>query len=103
MKPEAEMKTYTNEERRDHVAAWKTSGLVRSAYAKEKGIHPATFCKWAKDSEQKGRGFVELSMEASYQGRQEIIIEKGDIHIRLPAEMLERVLGAVLSISGGSL
>ncbi|MDR1398663.1 MAG: hypothetical protein LBJ41_01895 [Treponema sp.] len=95
------MKAYTNEERQNHVAVWKTSGLARSAYAKEKGIHPATFCKWAKESEQKGQGFVELSMGASDQGNPEIIIDKGDVRIHLPSEMLERVLGAVFSRSGG--
>ena len=96
------MKTYTNEERRSHVAAWKAGGLSRSAYARGQGIPVTSFCKWAKEGRPKGRGFVELPQRAFRQGNGEIIIDKGDVRIRLPTEMLERVLGAVLGISGGA-
>ncbi|MDR3338126.1 MAG: transposase [Treponema sp.] len=94
------MKRYTNEGREKHVAAWKTSGLARSAYAREQGIHPTTFCKWVKKGGQKGHGFVELPKMSLYQGNGEIEIEKGDIHIHLPTEMLETVLKAVFDNSG---
>jgi len=95
------MKRYTNEERENHVAAWKTSGLARSAYAREQGIHPTTFCKWVKERGQKEQGFVELPGAALYQGNGEIIIDKGDARIRLPAEMLGTVLKTVFDNCGG--
>jgi transposase-like protein len=94
------MKTYTNEERQRHVAAWKAGGLSRSAYAREQGISVTSFCTWAKEGRLGGGGFVELPSTAFRQGNQEIIIDKGDVRIRLPAEMLETVLGTVLGISG---
>jgi hypothetical protein len=95
------MKTYTNEERLNHVAAWKAGGLSRSAYARGQGIPVTSFCTWAQEGGPRGRGFVQLPPTAFGQGNQEIIIDKGDVRIRLPAEMLERVLGAVLGGSGG--
>jgi transposase len=95
------MKTYTNEERRNHVAAWEAGGLSRSAYARGQGISVTSFCTWAKEGRPKGRGFVELPRMAFRQGNQEISIDKGDLRIRLPAEMLETVFRAVLGISGG--
>jgi hypothetical protein len=97
------MKTYTNEERQNHVAAWKAGGLSRSAYARGQGIPTATFCTWAKEGRPKGRGFVELPRTVFRPGNGEIIIDKGDVRIRLPAEMLEAVFRTVLGISGGPL
>jgi hypothetical protein len=97
------MKTYTNEERQNHVAAWKAGGLSRSAYARGQGIPTTSFCKWAKEGGPGGRGFVELPRTAFHQGNREIIIDKGDVRIRLPAEMLEAVFRAVLGVSGGPL
>jgi transposase-like protein len=94
------MKSYTDEERKNHVAAWKAGGLSRSAYARGQGLPVTTFCKWANEEEAKGQGFVELTTTAGFQEKQEIIIEKKDVRIRLPVEMLERVLGTVLGISG---
>jgi hypothetical protein len=96
------MKTYTNEERRNHVAAWKAGGLSRSAYARGQGIPVTSFCKWAQEGGPRGRGFVELPHAVFHQGNQEIIIGKGDVRIRLPVEMLERVLQAVFASSGGT-
>ena len=95
------MKTYTDKERQNHVAAWKAGGLSRSAYARGQGIPVTTFCKWANEEGPKGQGFVELTATAGFPGKQEIIIEKKDVRIRLPAEMLEAVLRIVLGISGG--
>jgi hypothetical protein len=48
------------------------------------------------------RRFVELPHAAFRQGNQEIIIDKGDVRIRLPVEMLERVLQVVFASSGGT-
>jgi transposase-like protein len=96
------VKTYTNEERRNHVAAWKAGGLSRSAYARGHGIPTTSFCKWANEGGPRSRGFVQLPQTSFHQGNQEIIIDKGDVRIRLPGEMLERVLQAVLVISGGT-
>jgi hypothetical protein len=95
------MKTYTNEERLNHAAAWKAGGLSRSAYAQGQGIPVTSFCKWAKEGGPKGRGFFQLPPTAFGQGNQEIIIDKGDVRTRLPAEMPERFLRTVLGSSGG--
>jgi hypothetical protein len=95
------MKTYRNEERQNHVAAWKAGGLSRSAYARGQGIPVTSFCKRAKEDRPRGRGFVELPPTAFRRGNQEIIIDKGDVRIRLPAEMPEAVFRTVSGISGG--
>jgi hypothetical protein len=95
------MKTYTNEERKNHAAAWKAGGLSRSAYARGQGISVTSLCKWAQEGEPRNRGFVQLPQTAFGQGNQEIIIDKGDVRIRLPSEMLEAVFRAVLGSSGG--
>jgi hypothetical protein len=96
------MKTYTNEERKNHVAAWKAGDLSRNAYARGHGIPVASFCKRAQEDGPRGREFVELPHAAFRPGNREIIIDKGDIRIRFPVETLERVLQAVFAISGGT-
>jgi hypothetical protein len=94
------MTRYSIEEKAKLLDGWRGSGKKAWAFAKEKGINPQTFTKWTKGKE--GPGFVELrSVPPETAARKEIVIEKGDMKIRLPSDWAARELCAVLESLGG--
>ena len=70
------------------IEDWQKSGKKAWAYAKENGLIPQTFAAWTKGLKEKPAGFVEIKSKIKPQLQQsEILIEKGDLRIHLPAGM----------------
>ena len=50
-----ERKIYTLEEKRQHVASWRTSGLTRQQYCELHSIKCSTFREWPQDTKAERR------------------------------------------------
>jgi len=89
----------SKEEKAMWLSDWKQSGKKAWAYAKENGLIPQTFCSWAKNEAKKASGFVELPVRVNPKPEQprEIIVEKGDIRIRVPLSVWIEYPGAVMA------
>jgi len=77
---------FSKEEKAMWLSDWKQSGKKAWAYAKENGLIPQTFCSWAKSDAKKASGFVEIPVHVKPKPEQpqEIVVEKGDMRIRIP-------------------
>jgi hypothetical protein len=79
---------YSKEEKAMRLEDWRGSGQCANAYAKANGIVPWTFHRWVKEEAQTAHGFVEVSAQAMPSVRnQEVVVEKGEIRIHIPATM----------------
>jgi len=75
---------YSKEEKLNWISSWKESGKKAWTYAKEKGLSPRTFMKWVKAETKQNPDFIEVNPKLiSLQQSSDIIIEKGDVRIRL--------------------
>jgi len=86
------MANYTKKERQEHLENWRKGGLSKNAYAKASGISPRTFTGWTwQTKKEKDHGFVEIKAKKLSGNSHGIVIEKGNITIRLPlsADMKE--------------
>jgi len=95
---------YSTEEKAKMLEEWKRSGKKAWGYAQEKGLIPQTFSRWAKKERGKGSGFVAVAARAvvpELAGR-EIVIEKGDIRIRLPLDIRYNELRTVVEALGAA-
>jgi len=95
---------YSTEEKAKMLEEWKQSGKKAWKYAQEKGLIPQTFCRWARKEREKGTGFVAVTARAVVPvlaGR-EIVIEKGDIRIRLPLDVRCNELRTVVEALGAA-
>ena len=96
------MTRYSIEEKAKLLEGWRGSGKNAWVYAKEKGINPQTFSKWAK--REAPLGFVEVKQTAGtgiLALGNEILIEKGDLKIRLPTGSSVRDVCTLLECVGG--
>ena len=89
---------YSNEEKTMWLEDWRQSGKTAWTYAKENGINPQTFCGWVKREKRAASGFVEIPKQLTPkpEGRQEILIEKGDIKIHIPLSVWIKSPGAIM-------
>jgi len=94
------MKSYTEKERNEHIENWKNGTLSKAAYAKSAGIVTTTFYKWAQETKKRKKGFVEIRKKKILGTVQEIIIEKGNLTIRLPLSAGAEGLRTVVSAFG---
>jgi hypothetical protein len=95
------MTRYSIDEKAKLLEDWRGSGKKAWIYAKENGINPQTFSKWAK--REAGPGFVEVKQAAGTGMRScgnEILIEKGDLGIRLPLSINVRDVCAIVERVG---
>jgi hypothetical protein len=78
------MKRYRQEEKARQLEEWKQSGMTAWAYAKAKSLNPQTFNKWTQSGMK--RQFVEIAVpiQERTRGKQEILIEKGEVKIHVP-------------------
>ena len=97
------MKSYTERERQEHIENWKKSNLAKTAYAKSAGIFPTTFYNWVKEkTRKKKQGFVEINKRLVARSGQDIVIEKGDITVRIPLPTGANELQTVFSALAGT-
>ena len=93
------MKSYTETERQEHLAAWKNGNLSKAAYAKSAGIYPTTFYSWTRGTFGKTeQGFVEINKQIIQKNKEEIVIEKGTIIIRVPLSADRQELEKVFNV-----
>jgi len=92
---------YSEEEKAMWLEDWKRSGKSVNAYARENGLVPWTFNKWTKEEQEPQSGFVEIP--APVMPAPEIVIEKGDVKIRIPLEISGGALRAVMEGLGAAL
>jgi len=76
---------FREEEKAMWLEDWRRSGKKAWAYANENGLIPQTFVGWAKAKPGSKPCFVEIATKAiSVEGREEILIEKGEVKIHIP-------------------
>jgi transposase-like protein len=94
------MTRYNAEEKTAWFEQWKTSGKRAWVFAGEHGIKGRTFSKWVKKQESEGKQFVEIRPERIACCAGEIVVEKGDIKVRLPLGMSGKEIRAVMEGMG---
>jgi hypothetical protein len=95
------MKRCSAEEKAMWVKDWKRSGKKAWAYAKENGLNGQTFKKWTQEGEDTS-GFVEMRpiLPGAVWHDREILIEKGEMKIHLPAGISGDELRTVIELLG---
>ena len=96
---------FSEEEKAMWLEDWRQSGKSAWAYAKENGFVPQTFVKWVKAGAGAKPCFVEVPAVIMPPPRDagEILVEKGDVKIRIPLEPGRGELRAVMEWIGGAL
>jgi len=99
------MKKYSEEERSMWLEDWRQSEKSAWAYAKENGLNPQTFVNWTKTKKETSQSFIEVPAKAiqPQQYLPEILIEKGDVKIRIPLMIGRGELRAVMEGLGAAL
>ena len=102
------MKHCSKAERAMWLEDWKQSGKSACAYAKENGINQQTFINWTKAWNEPKHNFVEVAAASTAAVKQpmcmpDILIEKGDVKIRIPLVINPNQLRAVIEGIGASL
>jgi transposase-like protein len=109
------MKKYSVEEKAKFIAEWEKSGKSRRAFSLERGLKEQTFGKWVREEPEEGLQFVEVGRRRKKSAEQvpakavsgprltavhEMVVEKGDIKIRLPLGVSETGLARVIRALG---
>jgi hypothetical protein len=96
------MKAYTETERQEHLENWERGNLSKAAYAKLAGIYPTTFYTWTRGVGKTGEKFVEINRHLIPKTREDIVIEKGTLTIRIPLSSgvneLKKILSALKEV-----
>ena len=94
---------FSEEEKAMWLEDWRQSGKNAWAYAKENGIIPQTFARWAKAKTGNKCRFVEIPAAALPEIRnQEMVIEKGEVKIHVPVTVGAGELRTIISALGGA-
>ena len=97
------MKIYTEAERREHVENWKNGAMSKSGYAKSAGIFPTTFYHWTKEKpEGKNQGFIEINKRVISKAEGDIVIEKGNLTIRVPLSTGSKEIKTIVAALEGT-
>jgi transposase-like protein len=101
---EKPMTQYNSEERTAHLNEWEKSGKSVMEYCRENNIRSTTFYGWTKHSRkkksQKEIPFVELKSKPRMRPPQNIILEKNDLKIHIPADLSTADLKPLLKLLG---
>ncbi len=89
---------YSKEEKALWLEDWQQSGQGSSAYAKANGLNPQTFERWIKTEREPESEFIEVHLPEAMTGsqRQEILIEKGKMRIRITTPLGCNELRAIM-------
>jgi hypothetical protein len=89
---------FSEEEKAMWLEDWRRSGKSAWTYARENGLVPQTFAKWAKGKDGAQQCFVEVAAPMMPAQRQvpEILIEKGEVRIHIPLALGREELRAVM-------
>jgi transposase-like protein len=94
------MTRYSAEEKAKWLEVWKSSGKGAWEFARENGLKGQTFSKWVKRRECGGKRFVEIKPAGAVRRIGEIIVEKGEIKVRLPFGMSGKEIRTVMEGTG---
>jgi len=96
---------YNKEERVMFLEDWKQSGKSAWNYAKENRLSWKTFKSWTEDKPEVEPRFVEVPAQIMKPPLRmpEILIEKGDVKIRIPLAISSGDLRAVMEGLGAAL
>lgn len=93
---------FTREEKLNHIAIWKASGLNRKDYAASKGIKEDTFYRWIcemQSSSEIGKSFVEIRQTGvQILGEDVIRIRKAGMEIEVPLAAFEEAVRVLVAI-----
>ena len=89
---------YSKEEKTMWLEDWRQSGKSAWTYARQNVIVPKTFSRWTKSETEKASGFVEIPVgkKPKPELSQEILIEKGEIKIRIPLPVWIECSGIIM-------
>ena len=92
----------SNEEKMKYLTEWKKSGIKAWTFAKEKGLCPQTFTKWVKKGKKKRNNFVEVGtkIKTPFENGHEILVEKGELKIKIPTMLGQEGLRMVINALG---
>ena len=94
---------FSEEEKAMWLEDWRRSGKKAWTYAKENGLTPQTFVGWTKTKTGSKPCFVEVPTEAiSVEGREEILIEKGEVKIHIPLTIGSSELRTIIYVLAGA-
>jgi hypothetical protein len=82
------------------LSSGKPAAKEHGLFAEEHGIKGQTFSQWVKKQEGRGKQFVEIRTERIACHAGEIVVEKGDIKVRLPLGMSGKEIRAVMEGTG---
>jgi hypothetical protein len=107
------MKKYSVEEKAKFIEEWEKSGKSKRAFSRERGLKEQTFGKWFKKEPEACQQFIEVEPERAGEqapvdvvsgtgltGGHEMVVEKGDIKVRLPIGVSETGLARVIRALG---
>ena len=92
---------YSEEEKTKWLDDWRQSKKKAWAYAKANGICPQTFIRWTKAMPEAKKGLIQIPTSIFTETRQqepELLIEKGDVKIHIPLEVIRGELGAMIEV-----
>lgn len=100
----------TADQRRRHVEAWRRSGLSRTAYSRQHGLHPTTFSAWVRQASVEGAPVasepapvlvpVEVRREEETSIAGVVLWLPGGARLELPAAVSARWLAELLRCLG---
>ena len=94
------MKRFCKEEKEKFVKMWMASGKSKWAFAQEQGLIPQTFSRWAARNNETFN-FVEVKTKLNppeVTNYQEIVIERGEIKIRIPCGINQQGIEVVKTL-----
>lgn len=87
---------------RQHVDAWRTSGLTQKQYSARHGLSAMTLAKWSSELQRRKRGvsprqaLVPIRVASESASRPPITVERGALRMTVPVGTDPRWLAALL-------
>ena len=95
-------KSYSEEEKRKYLDAFRVSGKTKTAYARENDIPEATFRAWVKEEEYQTFGAIRINEEippiSTKVKKQSTIFSSEDIRIELKEGFDKEFLRKVVEV-----
>jgi transposase-like protein len=90
--------------KREHIAAWRESGLSQRAYCREHGLNAKTFGNWLRIDRQTSAevpSLIPVKLKPAASSEQLLYLRgSGAYTLRLPVDISPQWLGALLKCLG---
>ena len=90
--------------KRNHIAAWRESGLSQRAYCREHGLNAKTFGNWLRTDRQTSAAvplLIPVKLKPAASSEQLLYLRgSGAYTLRLPVDISPQWLGALLKCLG---